>query len=465
MASKVLLVACALVCAAGANADRVDDYVRREMVGRHIPGCSLALLKNGRVLKVGSYGSSNLELQTKVTNDTVFEIGSVSKQFEAAGLMELSKEGKLNWDAPISSIVPNLPASWPAVTPRQLMSHTSGLPDYTDSKEHDLHAGDEVTHDQVIQSIADSPMMFKPGASWVYCNTGSFLCGMAIEKATGESYDSFMRDTFFHRLGMTSTRLNDNGSIIHERASGYVWQNGTYQRAGFEDPSWPFAGGGMLSTINDMVKWEQDLHRREVAGDPLLEKMWTPVQTTSGAYPYGLGWQLSDDRGLPCIWHTGHIPGFSAVISRFPSNGYTVILLTNKDNLDTNQMAREIMALNDKRFIPPSDLQPPKDPDPARTKHMESALASLANAQPSSDVTPSLSAFVSDVWRAKVKQGIDAGAKLIYLGTDDVRSYNIERLGAKIATECHYRVSLGDISFTEGMYLSADGKLAFVADE
>ena len=451
--------------AACAHADQVDTYVRQTVAEKHIAGCSLAVLKNGHLIKMTSYGQADLATHRKVTNNTPFQIGSVSKQFEATALMYLSRHKRFDWDAPISTYVTNLPDSWKALTGRQLMSHTTGLPDYTDSEDHAKRGAERVTSNEVINSIRNSPFHFKTGTKFEYCNTGSFLCGLAIESITKKPYDSFLKQAIFEPLDMSDTYLRDDRKPDKRASKGYVWNGKQFAAPPKENSSWPFAGGGLVSNISDLAKWGKYLYKRESAPGDWLSPLWQPAKLTgSGSYPYGLGWQLLDDRGIPNIWHTGHIPGFSSVVCRFPSYGYTVIMLTNADNLDTLGLAREVAAIYDSSLTPARDLHTRADPDPARTKRLMQAAADLANSKQSPDLTDGIQAATTDGWREQVKQTLGS-IKAEYLGEDDISTSQIERLGSYLVKIIHYRLSFGDISITEGIYLDREGRVGFIGDE
>ena len=464
MANKFWLAVCIVGCEAYAQADRVDDYIRREMSQQHIAGCSVAVVKDGHVVKVSSYGEADVTTHRKVTNQTPFQIGSVSKQFEATALMYLSIHKRFDWNVPISAYVANLPEAWKNITGKQLMSHTSGLPDYTDSEDHAKRAGDHVTAREVIDSIRKDPLRFKTGTKFEYCNTGSFLCGLAIQSITKKPYDSFLKE-LVRRIDMNDTYLRDDRKPDKRASKGYVWDGKKFSTPPKEDSSWPFAGGGVVSNISDLIRWEQYLRRRQMAGISWLAPLWQPTQLVgSGSYPYGLGWQLLDDRGIQNVWHTGHIPGFSSVISRFPTDGYTVIILTNADNIDTLGMAREIAGIYDHDLTPARDLHPKTDPDPARTKRLFDAATDLANNKPSANLTAGIQVATTDSWRQIVKS-TTSRMKVEYLGEDDISLDEIERLGSMMYRIVHYRLSFGSISVTEGFYLDRDGKLGFVGDE
>jgi D-alanyl-D-alanine carboxypeptidase len=463
---KFVLALSILMTTCLANADNVDDLIQKAMSERRIPGCSLAVLKNGRVIKMTSYGEADISTHTKANADTVYEIGSISKQFEAAAIQKLVHDHKLDWDAPISKYVKDLPEDWQVVTLRQLMSHTGGLPDYTSSKFHDEHGSEFATHKRVIDATAAMPIVFAPGTEWSYCNTGSYLCGMAIESVTGKSYVEYTKKNLFEPAKMPNTRLDVTDLYLPTRSLGYLYYENKFKPAEREDPSWPYAGGGILSTIKDMATWEQSLHRREKQNDPDLKELWKPTQLkNAGSYPYGLGWQLADDRDQANIWHTGHIPGFSAVISRFPTQGYTVILLTNADGIDTNYLAREVAATYDPKLTPAQYLFTHPDPLPNLTQSMRDAIAALGNYKTSNLLTAGLAATTTEEIRGQIKASLGAGLMTTFLGEENVSSRHLEFLGSKVTLLRHYRLAFADLVITEGFYFTAEGKLAFFIQE
>ncbi len=196
----------------------IDDYVLGVIQKRHIPGVSVAIVKNGKLLQAKGYGLANVELSVPATEKTVYQLASVTKQFTATAIMMLVEQGKLGLGDKISKHLPDLPAAWKEVTIRHLLNHTSGIKSYTSVKDFFKTARKDYTHREILDLVAKDPLEFAPGEKWRYCNTGYFLLGMIIEKVSGKTYGEFLDERIFKPLGMTQTRVNDLHAIIPNRA-------------------------------------------------------------------------------------------------------------------------------------------------------------------------------------------------------------------------------------------------------
>ena len=206
-----------------AQADRVDKYIRSQMEQHRFPGVALKILRDGKVVKTAAYGLASLELNVPVNPETVFEIGSITKQFTAADILLLAQEGKLSVDDNISKYLTDTPEAWRTVTIRHLLTHTSGIKSYTGLDGFQLWR--HLTQAQFIQAIGAQPMEFQPGESWKYCNTGFNLLGYIIEKVSGMSYWDFTSRRIFQPLGMHATTGRLPRQIIRNRAAGYEQTN------------------------------------------------------------------------------------------------------------------------------------------------------------------------------------------------------------------------------------------------
>lgn len=326
--SNVLyIVLCAVLFVSVTRADEVDDYVKSQMRERHVPGAAIAVIKSGKIVKMQGYGLANTELNVPVTKDTVFEIGSVSKQMTAAGIMLLVQDGKINLDEKISKYLPNTPENWKDVTTRHLLTHTSGIKSYTGLSGYELSK--RLTRDEFIKQLSIEPLDFPTGDKYSYSNSGYSLLGYIIETVSGKSYWDFMRERIFAPLGMTKTADRDPQFIVPNRADGYEWRNNRYVGRDW-DLTDIFSAGAIVSTIEDMTKWEAAM-----AGDKFLKpetknQMWTAVKFNDGTpYNYGFGWMVALFRAHKLISHSGQTAGFAANISRFVDDNVTVIVLTN----------------------------------------------------------------------------------------------------------------------------------------
>jgi D-alanyl-D-alanine carboxypeptidase len=323
-----------------ARADRVDDYIKGEMDSHRIAGVALMVIQNGNPVKTAAYGLANLELSVPVKPETVFEIGSITKQFTAAGILLLAQDGKLSVDDKIAAHLPNVPNAWTNVTIRHLLTHTSGIKSYTGLDGFQLTK--HLTQAQFISLIGRKPMEFAPGESWKYCNTGFSLLGYIIENVSRTNYWDFMSERILRPLGMNATTNRLPSLIIPNRASGYEQTNGVHINRDY-DLTEVFSAGAIASTVGDLAKWNAALD-----GDTLLkaatkEQMWTPAKLNSGKLTkYGFGWFIDTLDGHKNIGHSGSTSGFSATIQRFPDDKLAVIILTNTDEAIATPLAKKI---------------------------------------------------------------------------------------------------------------------------
>ena len=336
----VSLLAPLFVAAPPAQADRVDDYLKTEMERHRIPGVAVEIIRDGNAVKTAGYGLANLELRVAVEPDSVFEIGSVTKQFTAAAILLLAQDGKLSVDDKISKHLKGIPASWTNVTIRHLLTHTSGIKNYTGLDGFELRR--HLTQQQFIEAIGKQPLDFPPGDSWKYCNSGFNLLGYIIENVSGKNYWDYMSERIFQPLGMLATTNRLPSVVIPHRASGYEQTNHVYINRDY-DLTDVFSAGAIVSTAGDLARWNAALDGDQLLTASTKEQMWTPVKLNNGTiHPYGFGWFLDAVEGHRNIGHSGSTSGFSASIQRFPEDKLAVIVLTNTDEQIATTLAKKI---------------------------------------------------------------------------------------------------------------------------
>jgi D-alanyl-D-alanine carboxypeptidase len=345
MRDLALFLLTALFLLPSARADQVDDLVQNALRQHPLPGLALEIIQDGQCIKRAAYGMANLEWRTPTTADTVFEIGSITKQFTAAGVLLLAQEGKLSLDDHISIHIPGTPVSWKGITVRHLLTHTSGLKNYTvlDGFELTKH----LTQAQFIQQLGAQPLEFAPGDDWHYCNSGFNLLAYVIENVSGENYWKFMGERVFTPLGMTATTNRDPQNVIPHRASGYETNAaGVYINRDY-DLTDLFGAGAIVSTVDDLAKWNASLDSQKLLTAATEKEMWTPVRLNNGkTHAYGFGWFLDPLKGHQNIGHSGVTSGFSASLQRFPQDHLAVIVLTNSNEEGiSTKIAKEIALL------------------------------------------------------------------------------------------------------------------------
>ena len=314
---------------------RIESYLEEY----NIPGGLIAVTSRGRIIHLKAYGLANVELSVPVTDSTVFEIGSISKQFVSAAAMLLVQEGRLGLDDPIHRYLPDLPSEWLGVTVRQLLTHTSGIPDYEEIATYDVYRF-RLTPEEVIRIAHSRPMDFAPGTGWYYSNTGYFLLSMIVERIEGQPLGRVLESRIFGPLGMTQTRMADPEAIIRHRAAGY-WVNkvGDLINRNPTETSSTLGAGGILSSAYDLAKWDEALYGNALLSAESKAAMWTPAVLPSGENTeYGFGWGLRPYEGLRQLSHGGQVAGFVANFSRFPDQEVAIIVFLNRYRVSSNRV-------------------------------------------------------------------------------------------------------------------------------
>jgi D-alanyl-D-alanine carboxypeptidase len=323
-----------------AYADQVDTYLKSQMREHRIPGLTLKIIRDGKTIKTAAYGLANVELNVRAKPETVFEIGSITKQFTAAGILLLAQEGKLSVDDKISKYLKDAPEAWANVTVRHLLTHTSGIKSYTGLDGFQIWR--HLTQEQFIKAIGRERMEFQPGDSWKYCNTGFNLLGYIIENVSGRNYWDFMAERVFHPLDMQATTNRLLSLVIPNRASGYEQTNHVWMNRDC-DLTEVFSAGAIASTVGDLAKWNAGLDGERILNAASKEQMWTPVKLNDGrTRKYGFGWNVDAMDGHKNIGHGGSTSGFSASIQRFPDDHLAVIILTNTDEQIATTLAKKV---------------------------------------------------------------------------------------------------------------------------
>jgi D-alanyl-D-alanine carboxypeptidase len=337
---SLFIVLLLLLQATAVRADQVDDYVKAEMQKQRIPGLSLAVVKEGKVIKVEGYGLANVEHNVPARPETVYKIASVSKQFLATGIMLLVQEGKIGIDDKVGRYLDGTPESWNGITIRHLLTHTSGIvregpafDPFKDQKDID-----------VIKSAYPLPLRFPTGEKYEYCNVGYFSLAEIISKISGKPWSDFMNERVFAPLGMAATQPTSFSAIVPNRASGYEWRNDQMRNAGEYIALRP--SGAFLSTVLDLAKWDAALYTEAFLKQATREQMWTPVKLNSGAtYLYGFGWSLERLGKHRRVDHGGSLPGFRSHFMRLPDDKLSIIVLTNSGSANPAGIARGVAAI------------------------------------------------------------------------------------------------------------------------
>jgi CubicO group peptidase (beta-lactamase class C family) len=327
------------------RADAVDQLVKAEMARQHIPGLSIAVVRAGRIVKEAGYGLANVEHQVPATPPTVFQSGSVGKQFTAALVMLLVQDGKLALDAPVAGYLPDAPPAWSGITVRHLLTHTAGLAEEDPSQ--DLRK--DFTEDELWRAIARVPLQSQPGEKWAYSNLGYQVLGILCSRVGGKFYGDQLRERIFVPAGMQA-RIISERDIVPHRAAGYDRVNGVLRNQEWVSPSTnTTADGSLYLTARDLARWSIALEGDKPLAAAIKQASWTPVRLNGGdEAPYGFGWMLGDYKGHRFVRHSGAWQGFTSHILRYVDDRLAVIVLANRSQADPARIADLIAG----RYIP-----------------------------------------------------------------------------------------------------------------
>lgn len=310
-------------------AEWAGNYLR-EAAKEDLPGVAVLVGREGKILFQGGFGSADLEKKTPINVETKFRIGSVTKQFTAAAILKLAEDGKLSLTDPLAKFFPAFPKG-ETITLHHLLTHTSGLHNYTDQPNFYGSVTQPISPAALIASFQDDPPDFAPGTNFRYCNSGYFLLGEIVAKASGQSYADYLRTTFFEPLGMKDTGVYVNASPPPGIARGYAVENGKTTPALDWDMSRAGGAGAIYSTVGDLLRWTEALHGGRVVNAASLKAMTTPHPLPAGAdgMNYGYGLVMSEKDHLPTIGHNGGLHGWSSNVMWFPQQKATFIALAN----------------------------------------------------------------------------------------------------------------------------------------
>lgn len=318
---------------------RMNQVVQAYVAQDHFMGAAL-VAKGARVIFSKGYGSADLEWNVPNAPNTKFRLGSVTKQFTAGPILLLEERGKLSVQDPVKKYVANAPASWDRITIFNLLTHTSGIPNFTSFPDYPKLEPFATTAKEEVERLFDKPLDFQPGESWSYSNSGYLVLTYIIEKVTGQPYATFVHDNIFAPLGMTESGYDSNSEIIPHRASGYVFENNHYANAGYINMTVPQGAGSLYSTTEDLLKWEQGLFGGKLLTPASLKKMTTPFKNN-----YAFGLEVDTSGGHRVIQHGGGIEGFNTIVSYRPDDQLTVIVLANVNGSAPGQIASKLAAL------------------------------------------------------------------------------------------------------------------------
>lgn len=335
----IFVLSC-LCATSAAQADPADDFIKERLAEFQLPGLSLAVVKDGQIIKAAGYGFAERDGKVPATPETVYKIGSVSKQFMATGIMLLAQEKRLRLDDRITKYVPNTPSSWAPITIRHLLTHTSGLVRESPAFSPMRNQSDA----ELLAAAHKVPLRFAPGDKWEYSNTGYVALAEIIRTVSGQPWSEYLHQKVFAPAGMAATLPTNTTAPVPNRAAGYTGSDNARKA-----DEWVAlrASGAFLSTVLDLAKWDALLYTDTILSRASRREMWTRVRLNSASTdPYGLGWHVDLGVGKrQRIWHGGGLPGFTAHFVRYVDEKLSVIALSNGDDSDMGAIANGVAAL------------------------------------------------------------------------------------------------------------------------
>ena len=318
---------------------RMEQVIQSFVSSDHFMG-SVLVARGNEILFDKGYGFANLEWNIPNSPSTRFRLGSITKQFTAASIFLLEERGKLSVNDPVKKYLPDAPAAWDKITIYNLLTHTSGIPSFTSFPDYASLEPFATTPEQLVKRFRDKPLDFQPGEKWSYSNSGYVLLGYLLEKISGESYEKFVQENIFVPLGMKDSGYDSNSAIIPHRAAGYSPGPNGPENAGFINMTVPLSAGGLYSTTEDLLRWEQALFGGKVLSSASLQKMTTPFKED---YACGLG--VHTVNGRKVVEHGGGIEGFNTMLAYYPEDKLTVVVLSNINGQAPQGIESKLAAL------------------------------------------------------------------------------------------------------------------------
>ena len=432
---------------------RVDSLVLAEMQKQNVPGISVVVLRDGKIDHINGYGLANIEHKVPVKPETIFQSGSVGKQFTAFAIMLLVEDGKIRLDDRLTKFFPDAPGSWDSITVKNLLTHTAGFGEYMEN----FNFRADYTEDSLYRIFKKIPLKFSAGEKSEYSNMGYVTLGIIISKVAGQFYGEFLKQRIFDPLGMTTARIISESDIIPNRAAGYQMLDGEIKNQSWVAPSInTTADGSLYVTALDMAKWEAGLNAGKLLKKESYAMMWSPVQLNDGSwYSYGFGWAIDSLQGNKIIEHNGSWQGFEATIKRYPGKKLSVVVFANLSRTNTNKIATRILELYEPELKKPV-LKAIKDNEPAVTAIVKDFIVQLVKNQLKEDL------FTAEMAQRFIPRSGRASAHLKSLGD----FMGIELLQKKMLDkenrEYHYRVLFSKENEELLITMTKDNKIAAI---
>jgi CubicO group peptidase (beta-lactamase class C family) len=354
------------------HTEKQIDTLSSGVTSPGLPGLAVLVRQNGQTIFEHGYGVRDLRTKSRIDGRTNFRLASFTKQFTAMAIMLLVHDGKLRYDETLTEIFPDFPAYGKSITIRNLLNHVSGLPDYEDLMDRtEKTSGPIWSPEKQIQDAEVLELLkkekagkFAPGTSWSYSNSGYVVLGLIVAKASGKTYGEFLRERIFVPLKMNHTIVyQKEKNEVSNRAFGHSKENDALKETDQSSTSATLGDGGIYSNLEDLAKWDDALRNHTLLSETKMQPALTPVKLNDGSEPhwptepngdnlhpgkpvsYGFGWFLDPYEGHPRMWHTGSTMGFRTVIERFVANSLTIIILSNRTDLDPEKLSLQVADL------------------------------------------------------------------------------------------------------------------------
>lgn len=335
-----LLFVSSILCAQ--QLDEIDKFISKQVSDQKITGLSIGIIVNGKIVMAKGYGLANVEHKIPASQNTVYKIGSLSKQFVATGIMTLIQSGKIKLTDTVTKYFKDAPATWSNITVRHLLNHTSGL-----VRESPAFQPMLLQHDTVlIKAAYKVPLVFATGTRWQYCNLGYFMLADIMRQVSGKSFQQYMQEEVFSKHGLSTIQPTSTKMIVLQRADGYI-SAGKDSLFNATDYIAFRPSGAFLSSINDMLKWEMLIQDAQVLSKQSWQQMWTDtvrIDPAKAEY-YGYGWNVTNFKNRILVNHGGSLPGFRSIYYRFPADKTAIIILTNTDHTNASVIAQGISEI------------------------------------------------------------------------------------------------------------------------
>ena len=448
------------------RADSIDDFIKREITKRQIPGLSVAVLRDGKVVRENGYGLANLELQVPVTKATVYEIGSISKQIASEALMLLVEDGKVNLDDSIKKYLPpNAPETWRKISVRNLLNHASGLKDWTEIKEFSYRR--EYSAEEFIDLVKSAPLLFEPNSTWSYSNTNLPLIGIIVERAGGKSFEDFVSERIIKPLAFPTIRFKHQQDVVPNRATGYVLRNGVLKNGEPFRPKVIAASGGILASATDLARWWEAVLQGRVVKPASLEQMLAPVKLSDGrTVPHGFAFFIDSFNGHRVIQHFGStVGGFGSIVRYYPQEKITVAVI---GNLEDGGFGAEYVAKRVADFYIPGTfvggLKETLDAIPNQTRNYLQILKDIAAGKNPEMMSANFAAKVSESFRKQLSANLKQMKTFAYLGKEKITADHFV-LDPDASEFFRYKMTLPDKTIYYHFRMNKDGKIGWIIPE